>query len=76
VSIEDDGVGMPPETLQKVFEPFFTTKSQGEGTGLGLSITYGIVKRLGGTIDATSTPGQGTTFKVTIPARKPDLEEI
>jgi two-component system NtrC family sensor kinase len=76
VSIEDDGVGMPAETLQQIFEPFFTTKSQGEGTGLGLSITYGIVKRLGGTIDARSAPGQGTTFTVTIPAKRPDLEEI
>jgi two-component system NtrC family sensor kinase len=76
VAIEDDGSGMSAETLQQIFEPFFTTKDQGEGTGLGLSITYGIVKRLGGRIEAASTPGHGTTLTVTIPVRGPDPEEI
>jgi len=76
VSVEDDGAGMSAETLQQIFEPFFTTKQQGEGTGLGLSITYGIVNRLGGQIEAVSTPGHGTTFTVTIPVKKPDPEEM
>jgi two-component system NtrC family sensor kinase len=76
VTVEDDGIGMSAETLQQIFEPFFTTKRQGEGTGLGLSITYGIVKRLGGEIDVMSAPGQGTTFTVTIPVKRPDPEEV
>ncbi|WP_034628473.1 sensor histidine kinase [Desulfocurvibacter africanus] len=73
VSIEDNGCGMPKETLEHIFEPFFTTK-KGRGTGLGLSITYGIVKRLGGDIDVRSTPGQGTTFTVLLP-KQGKLEE-
>jgi signal transduction histidine kinase len=64
----DDGVGIPADALAKVFEPFFTTKAPGEGTGLGLSIAYGIVRDLGGTVDASSTPGEGSRFCVVLPA--------
>ncbi|MHB8790496.1 MAG: sensor histidine kinase [Desulfobulbaceae bacterium] len=69
VDIADNGCGIPPETLKHIFEPFYTTKTKGEhkGTGLGLSITYGLVKRLGGTIRVDSTVGQGTTFTVLLP---------
>jgi two-component system NtrC family sensor kinase len=63
VSIQDDGVGMSPETIKHIFEPFFTTKKQ-HGTGLGLSITYGIVKKMGGDIKISSRKGYGTTFTV------------
>ncbi len=73
ISIEDNGCGMPKETLEHIFEPFFTTK-KGRGTGLGLSITYGIIKRLDGDIDVRSTPGQGTTFTVILP-KQGKLEE-
>jgi signal transduction histidine kinase len=66
VVIEDNGVGIPPENLERIFEPFFTTKA-GVGTGLGLSVTYGIVKKLGGDIQVESTPGEGTQFTVTLP---------
>tara|TARA_R110002094_G_C4926367_1_gene212049 strand:+ start:1261 stop:3573 length:2313 start_codon:yes stop_codon:yes gene_type:complete len=62
VQVSDDGVGIPPDKLQKVFEPFFTTKRIGEGTGLGLSTAYGIVKQTGGFIFADSTVGAGTSF--------------
>ncbi|AXI42414.1 hybrid sensor histidine kinase/response regulator [Sulfitobacter sp. SK011] len=62
VQVNDDGVGIPPDKLQKVFEPFFTTKRTGEGTGLGLSTAYGIVKQTGGFIFADSTLGIGTSF--------------
>ncbi len=62
VQVSDDGVGIPPDKLQKVFEPFFTTKRTGEGTGLGLSTAYGIVKQTGGFIFADSILGTGTSF--------------
>jgi signal transduction histidine kinase len=70
ISIEDDGVGIPPEQQEKIFEPFFTTKGR-EGTGLGLSITYGIVKKLGGKIEVESEVKRGTKFIVTLPIIKP-----
>jgi two-component system cell cycle sensor histidine kinase/response regulator CckA len=52
----------------RIFEPFFTTKPIGVGTGLGLSICYGIVHGLGGSIDVESSPGEGTTVRVRLPA--------
>jgi signal transduction histidine kinase len=67
VQIEDTGVGIPREHLQRVFDPFFTTKDK--GTGLGLSVSYGIIKRLGGDIAVESEVGKGTVFTVTIPQR-------
>jgi PAS domain S-box-containing protein len=67
VSISDTGIGIPQENLEKIFEPFFTTKPVGEGTGLGLSIVYSIVKQHSGDIKVESHPGQGTTFKITLP---------
>ncbi|WP_299627749.1 ATP-binding protein [uncultured Tateyamaria sp.] len=63
----DQGVGIPPDKLQKVFEPFYTTKRTGEGTGLGLSTAYGIVKQTGGFIFVDSTVGQGTRFSIMFP---------
>jgi two-component system NtrC family sensor kinase len=67
VSISDTGPGIAPEQLKKIFDPFFTTKPIGEGTGLGLSISHGIIERHGGKIEVESTPGQGTTFTVSLP---------
>jgi len=58
VTIVDDGPGMPKDVLAHIFEPFFTTKETGKGTGLGLSITYGLVKKLGGSIKVKSKPGK------------------
>lgn len=69
LEVEDDGVGMTDDVLERIFEPFFTTKGQGRGTGLGLATCYGIVTRAGGVIRARSTPGAGTTFQVLLPAR-------
>ncbi|NIO27727.1 MAG: two-component sensor histidine kinase [Candidatus Latescibacteria bacterium] len=75
ISIQDNGSGMSQETLAHIFEPFYTTK-KGWGTGLGLSITYGIVKKLGGSIEVQSQKGSGTTFTVYLPKKGVHGEEI
>ena len=67
-SIEDDGAGMSPETLERIFDPFFTTKPVGEGTGLGLSISHEIIRRHGGELRVESTEGRGSTFVVCLRA--------
>jgi two-component system cell cycle sensor histidine kinase/response regulator CckA len=67
VRVQDEGVGIPHDKLEKVFEPFFTTKRTGEGTGLGLSTVYGIVKQSGGFIFVDSTQGKGSVFTLMFP---------
>ncbi len=66
VVIEDSGVGISPENLERIFDPFFSTKSQ-EGFGLGLSVSYGIIKNHGGRFDVISKEGQGTSFRIYLP---------
>ena len=68
IEVVDDGDGISPENITKIFDPFFTTKGVGNGTGLGLAVTYGIVQEHAGTIEASSDPGVGTTFKLAFPA--------
>jgi two-component system NtrC family sensor kinase len=74
VSVEDNGCGMSQETLNRLYEPFFSTKKKGHGTGLGLFITYGIIKRLGGRIEASSKEGQGTKMTVHLPKELKPLQ--
>jgi PAS domain S-box-containing protein len=66
--VRDTGQGIDPLIRDRIFDPFFTTKKPGEGTGMGLAVVYGIVKGLKGTIDLESRPGEGTLFRVLIPA--------
>jgi PAS domain S-box-containing protein len=70
VSIQDTGVGIPEENLDKVFDPFFTTKAVGRGTGLGLSLCFSIVEMHGGRIEINSRPGAGTEIKVILPIKE------
>lgn len=67
ISVTDNGAGIPDDILPKIFDPFFTTKPVNVGTGLGLSTAHGIVAEQGGTIEASSRPGKGTTFTITLP---------
>lgn len=68
LTVHDDGIGMDETTLRKIFDPFFTTKRGRGGTGLGLSIAYRIIKEHDGEIEVESKPGEGTTFRIEIPA--------
>ena len=72
VTVADEGIGIPPDKIQKIFEPFFTTKRIGEGTGLGLSTAYGIIKQTGGFIFVDSTVGSGASFQLMLPAHDPN----
>ena len=65
VDVEDTGVGIPPENLQKIFDLYFTTKEK--GSGIGLSMVYRIVQLHDGEVEVQSTPGRGTRFRLMFP---------
>jgi len=67
MEVEDNGVGMSTEIVERMYEPFFTTKPKGKGTGLGLATVYATVRSHGGTIECSSKPGLGTNFTVIFP---------
>jgi PAS domain S-box-containing protein len=71
IVFQDDGPGIAPDNLAHIFDPFFTTKRPGRGTGLGLSICKTVLREHGGNIEATSAPGGGAVFTITLPATPP-----
>ncbi|HOW65607.1 MAG TPA: response regulator [Candidatus Paceibacterota bacterium] len=78
LTVNDTGMGMPPEVLSRIFEPFFTTKGPDQGTGLGLSTVLGIVRDHQGFLKVESHPGSGTRFEICFPLHDPEgkaLEE-
>jgi two-component system, sensor histidine kinase and response regulator len=68
LTVQDNGHGIDAGVMDRIFEPFFTTKDAGEGTGLGLAVVHGIVTSYGGGIEVSSTPREGTVFRVLLPA--------
>ncbi len=69
ITVEDNGAGIPEKIIQRIFDVFFSTKGS-QGTGLGLAVTKKIIEEHGGSIEAKSTPGQGTTFTIQLPIGK------
>ncbi|HZG41267.1 MAG TPA: MHYT domain-containing protein [Nodosilinea sp.] len=70
IAVQDTGFGIEPEELPHLFQPFQQTQSgrrSAEGTGLGLSLSYTFAQLMGGTIDVSSQPGEGSTFTVSLP---------
>jgi PAS domain S-box-containing protein len=74
LEISDTGHGMDADTRRRIFEPFFSTKEEGKGTGLGLSTVYAIVGQSGGSVSVVSAPGEGATFRVSLPRVEPAPE--
>lgn len=72
VSVSDDGIGMPPEHLERILEPFFTTKATDRGTGLGLSMVYGFAQRSRGDMRIYSEVDHGTTVRLFLPRSTAD----
>ncbi|MFH1570027.1 MAG: response regulator [Gemmatimonadota bacterium] len=66
ISVADRGVGIDPEHLPRIFDPYYTTKPK--GSGLGLATAYAIVRNHGGHIAVESSPGEGATFTIYLPA--------
>lgn len=80
VSVDDDGLGIPPDVLPNIFEAFVSSRLDARGTGLGLTVAEGIIDQHGGTITASNRPVGGACLEVTLPAstappenRSPDL---
>jgi two-component system cell cycle sensor histidine kinase/response regulator CckA len=68
LEVSDEGVGIPPEDLEKIFQPFYSTKQEAGGSGLGLAVSLGIVKDHDGWIEIESGTRGRTVFRVYLPA--------
>lgn len=73
ITVQDNGIGIYKKDIPRIFEPFYTSKDTGEGTGLGLAAVFGVIERLGGTVDVHSKPGD-TSFELFIPIIHYDQE--
>lgn len=73
ITVADSGCGISAEQLPHIFEPFVTFKK--DGSGIGLPLVQRIVKSHEGTLDLVSTPGSGTTFRITLPIKKYGTEK-
>jgi PAS domain S-box-containing protein len=72
IKVEDEGVGIDPESIKFITDPFFTTRREQGGTGLGLSVSARIIRDHGGTLHIQSEPGKGSVFIVALPVGKPE----
>ncbi|HJZ47721.1 MAG TPA: response regulator, partial [Roseiflexaceae bacterium] len=70
IDLADNGPGLPSQVIDRLFEPFVTTRPVGQGTGMGLAIAYAIVAQQGGTLQVTSEPGHGATFRIALPLER------
>ncbi len=70
LNIEDSGIGIETDKIDKIFDPFFTTKETGKGTGLGLSISYNIIQQHNGELKVHSEYNKGTVFTIILPKDK------
>ena len=67
LEVVDNGPGISPDQVERIFTPFYTTKGPGKGMGIGLSISHKTIMDAGGHLTVESAPGQGATFRVTLP---------
>jgi two-component system phosphate regulon sensor histidine kinase PhoR len=77
ITVSDTGIGIQPEHINRIFDPFWQVEQKATrratGTGLGLTVTRRLANLLGGDVEVESTPDEGTTFTVTLPAKVPHL---
>ncbi|SMC25621.1 PAS domain S-box-containing protein [Desulfacinum hydrothermale DSM 13146] len=78
IRVQDQGVGIKAEYLDRIFDPYFTTKDRGteKGTGLGLAMVYSIMRRHGGHVTVESEEGKGTVFDLYLPASHKRLSQV
>jgi signal transduction histidine kinase/CheY-like chemotaxis protein len=76
IEVRDEGSGIPPQILPRIFDPFFTTKDIDRGTGLGLSQVHGFAHQSNGAVDVESVVGQGTIFRLYLPALQAPVSEL